>query len=96
MKLRILNLLIVFTGLLYMGCTKDQYRGHHLHKSKQEVLKDEHNNYHVKETTRVLNENATRNDKKEKKARKNLLATIKMQIKNSKHKKKKSLEFDYY
>ncbi|WP_156027224.1 hypothetical protein [Sporocytophaga myxococcoides] len=55
------------------------------------------NNYHVKETARVLNENKNKKEKREKLAEKRRVALAKMNTKSStKYKKKRSLVFDYY
>ncbi len=76
---------------------RDQYKGNSLSESKQKGLSDMSNNYHVKETARVLNENKNKKEKREKLAEKRRVALAKMNTKSStKYKKKRSLVFDYY
>ncbi|MCR6642419.1 MAG: hypothetical protein NVV82_26385 [Sporocytophaga sp.] len=55
------------------------------------------NNYHVKETARVLDRNESEKEKRQKLAEKRRVALAKMNTKSStKYKRRRSLEFDYY
>jgi hypothetical protein len=101
-KMKSINTLLFSFGILIMlsSCTKDQYRGDHLHEKKQHLLTDHHNNFHVKETHRVIKKNENRNEKKEKDAEKERISLKKRILafgKNNKNgQKKRSIELDFY
>lgn len=60
-------------------------------------MSDLQNNYHVKETARVLDRNESEKEKRQKLAEKRRVALAKMNTKSSaKYKRRRSLEFDYY
>jgi len=87
------NILILMVLCISFGCHKHQYNGSHIPESHQHTLTDDHNNFHVRETKKVLAENEQRNDKREKAAHKNRKDQLRVHLAN---KKKKSLKFDIY
>ncbi|MFN3402718.1 MAG: hypothetical protein ACK40G_01405 [Cytophagaceae bacterium] len=86
--------------LFFAACNKDQYRGHHLHERHHKTLKDEHNNFHVRETKEVIEDNNKRNNKREKQAEKRRQAIIKINQETARKLKNtnasSSVEFDIY
>lgn len=91
-------ILLIFI-FLFCSCTKEQYQGYHLAEEHHEKLKDHHNNYHVKETHRVLKKNAETKEERAEDAEDKRLAKNKHLIetaKKIKKPKKKQLDFDLY
>ncbi|WP_156140816.1 hypothetical protein [Sporocytophaga myxococcoides] len=84
-------------AMCFCSCIKEQYKGNSLSYRRQRELSDLQNNYHVKETTRVLNKNESEKEKRQKLAEKRRIALAKMNSKSgTKYRKRRSLEFDYY
>ncbi|MFN3402722.1 MAG: hypothetical protein ACK40G_01425 [Cytophagaceae bacterium] len=94
-----LILLFSISLLIFTSCTKDQYKGEQMSERRQVKLKDEHNNFHVRETIKTLDKNARTKEKREKKAVQYRLASQRLNVETAKRLracKRKSLEFDFY
>lgn len=95
--MRCFSFYLCLIAICFGSCTKERYKGNSLSYRRQKELSDMQNNYHVKETARVLNKNESNKEKREKLAERRRVAIAKMNTKSgTKYKKRRSLEFDYY
>lgn len=95
--MRAFSFYLCLIAICFGSCIKEQYKGNSLSYKRQKELSDLQNNYHVKETARVLDRNESEKEKRQKLAEKRRVALAKMNTKSStKYKRRRSLEFDYY